>query len=203
MQVNELKIPGAYEFVPPVFPDSRGRFVAPFQQAEFEKHLGFSLNVAQMNHSVSAKGVVRGMHFAEVPAGQSKYVSCLRGALLDVIVDIRVGSPTFGQWVTVLLDAQEYRSVYIAEGLGHGFVALEDDTAINYLCSTPFNPKVEHGFSPFDPELALPWDEFLDGGEPIVSDKDRAAPTLAEAREAGLLPDYQACLNRYAELKGD
>ena len=201
MLVTELSVPGAYEFAPPVFPDSRGLFTAPYQQSAFEKHLGFGLHVAQVNHSVSARGVIRGIHFADVPPGQAKYVTCVRGSLLDVVVDLRVGSPTFGQFATVRLDAAEHRSLYIAEGLGHGFVALEDDTAMTYLCSTPFNPSAEHGVSPFDPDLGLPWESYLDGVQPIVSDKDRAAPTLAEAAERGLLPSYDACLARYAELR--
>ncbi|WP_137814346.1 dTDP-4-dehydrorhamnose 3,5-epimerase family protein [Gandjariella thermophila] len=198
MKVHELSVAGAYEFTPPVFPDHRGLFTAPFQGAAFAEVLGHPLRVAQTNHSVSRRGTVRGVHFADVPPGQAKYVYCPRGALLDVVLDVRVGSPTFGRWEAVRLDAVDYRAVYLAEGLGHAFVALEDDTVMSYLCSTGYHPAAEHGVNPLDPALDLPWPPGL---ELILSDKDRDAPTLAEAREAGLLPDYQACLARYAELR--
>ena len=132
-------------------------FAAPFQGAAFREALGFDLTVAQTNHSVSARGVIRGVHFADVPPGQAKYVYCPRGALLDVVVDVRVGSPTFGRFEAVELDGRSCRAVYLAEGLGHAFVALEDDTVMAYLCSTPYNPGAEHGVSPLDPALGLPW----------------------------------------------
>lgn len=199
MKAVELAVPGAWSFDPDVFPDNRGAFAAPFQGVVFREALGFDLTVAQANQSTSARGVIRGIHYADVPPGQGKYVSCQRGSVLDVIVDIRVGSPTFGEHVVVALDADSRRAVYIAEGLGHGFVALEDDTVVSYLCSTPFNPSVERGLSPFDPALALPWPA---GIEPILSGKDEAAPTLAEAEAAGVLPTWEACSARYAALRG-
>jgi dTDP-4-dehydrorhamnose 3,5-epimerase len=195
MKVRELSIPGAYEFTPPVFPDHRGLFTAPFQGSAFVEALGHPFRLGQTNHSVSRRGTVRGVHFSDVPPGQAKYVYCPRGALLDVVLDVRVGSPTFGQWDAVRLDTVDFRAVYLAEGLGHAFVALEDDTAMSYLCSTGYNPSAEHGINPLDPALELPWPTGL---EPIMSGKDRDAPTLAEARDAGLLPDYQTCLAHYA-----
>jgi dTDP-4-dehydrorhamnose 3,5-epimerase len=197
MKTTELAIAGAWVFEPQVFPDARGRFAAPYQADAFGEALGFPLTVAQVNQSVSARGVIRGLHFADVPPGQAKYVYCPRGALLDVIVDIRVGSPTYGVVEAVELDAASSRAVYLAEGLGHAFVALEDDTSMTYLCSTGYRPGAEHGIDPLDPELGLPWPAGL---EPILSDKDAAAPSLAEARAAGLLPTWEACRARYAEL---
>ncbi|GAA2874196.1 dTDP-4-dehydrorhamnose 3,5-epimerase [Pseudonocardia halophobica] len=192
MKYRELGISGAWVFEPPVFPDRRGVFVAPFQGPVFREALGFDLDVGQTNHSVSRLGVVRGVHFADVPPGQAKYVSCPSGRLLDVIVDVRVGSPTFGRWEAVELDdgsdSGSMRAVYIAEGLGHAFVALEEATVMAYLCSTPYNPSAEHGISPLDPELGLPWPSDL---ELVLSDKDRDAPTLAEAKEQGILPVYR------------
>ena len=182
-----------------MFPDRRGSFAAPFQGAAFREALGFDLTVAQTNHSVSARGVIRGVHFADTPPGQAKYVYCPRGALLDVVVDVRVGSPTFGAVEAVELDAGACRALYLSEGLGHAFVALEDDTVMAYLCSTPYTPGAEHGVSPLDPELGLPWPA---GVPPVLSGKDAAAPTLAAAREQDLLPDMAACEARYAALRG-
>ena len=198
MKAYELPIAGAWVFEPTVFPDARGVFAAPFQGAVFREALGFDLTVAQTNHSVSARGVVRGVHFADTPPGQAKYVYCPRGALLDVVVDVRVGSPTFGAFETVELDGRSCRAVYLSEGLGHAFVALEDDTVMAYLCSTPYNPAAEHGISPLDPALALPWPVGVD---PVLSDKDAAAPTLAQAEERGSLPSFTACQTWYAALR--
>jgi dTDP-4-dehydrorhamnose 3,5-epimerase len=141
---------------------------------------------------------VRGVHFADVPPGQAKYVYCPAGSLLDVVIDLRVGSPTFGTWDAVHLDPVDFRAVYLSEGLGHAFVALEDDTVISYLCSTSYNPAAEHGISPLDPALGLPWPTDV---ELLLSPKDEAAPTLADAASSGLLPSYDDCLARYRELK--
>jgi 5-epimerase len=199
VKATELAIPGAWVFEPPVFPDKRGAFAAPFQSAAFRYALGFDLTLAQVNQSVSACGVILGVHFADVPPGQAKYVYCSAGALLDVVVDLRVGSPTFGLVEAVELDAATSRAVYLAEGLGHAFVALEDGTAMTYLCSSPYNPKAEHGVDPLDPDLALPWPGGL---KPILSAKDAEAPSLAQARAAGLLPSWQRCRARYAALAG-
>lgn len=198
MQVRELAVSGAFEFNPQSFGDRRGMFVAPFQEQAFVKAVGHPLRVAQTNHSVSARGVIRGVHFADTPPGQAKYLYCLRGELLDVIVDVRVGSPTFGQYDAVQLDARSFRAVYLAEGLGHAFVALTDDTAVSYLCSGAYNPAAEHGINPLDPQLRLPWPDDI---EPVLSDKDRAAPTLAQAADDGLLPRYDACLEWYRQLR--
>jgi dTDP-4-dehydrorhamnose 3,5-epimerase len=198
MQVRELAVPDAYEFSPRVFPDNRGLFVAPFQESVFTGALGFPLRVAQTNHSVSKRGVIRGVHYADTPPGQAKYVYCPSGALLDVVVDVRVGSPTFGAVHSVLVDSKDYRAVYLAEGLGHAFVALEDDTVMSYLCSTGYSPTGERGINPMDEALALPWPPDI---EPILSDKDAKAPTLAEAEAAGLLPVYEDCLAHYKTLR--
>ncbi|MGH3796226.1 MAG: dTDP-4-dehydrorhamnose 3,5-epimerase family protein [Pseudonocardiaceae bacterium] len=198
MQVRELAVPGALEFVPTVFPDTRGLFVAPFQESAFVGATGHRLRLAQSNHSVSGRGVIRGVHFSDVPPGQAKYVYCPRGALLDVVIDVRLGSPTFGRCDAVRLDSETYGAVYIAEGIGHAFVALADDTVLAYLCSTGYNPGAERTVNPLDPGLALPWPTGL---QPVLSDKDRAAPTLASAAEAGILPRWQDCQARYSALR--
>jgi len=188
VKARELGIPGAWVFEPEVFPDRRGLFVAPFQGPAFREAVGADFVTRQSNVSVSAAGVVRGVHFADVPPGQAKYVTCLSGRLLDVVVVVRVGSPTFGRWEAVELDPASMRSVYLSAGLGHAFLALEEATTASYLCSEPYNPAGERGISPLDPALALPWP----AGLPLVlSDKDREAPTLARAQAAGLLPRWE------------
>ncbi len=144
-----------------------------------------------MNISVSNKGTVRGIHFADVPPGQAKYVQCFDGRILDIAVDIRVGSPTFGQWEAVELDSETRRGLYLAEGLGHAFCALTTSVTVGYLCSEPYAPTREHGVNPLDTELNLPWP---DGDHSVLSPKDAAAPTLAQARETGLLPSYAECV---------
>lgn len=187
MQTRALSIAGAWVFEPRKFGDDRGEFVAPYQESAFVAAVGAPLRVAQSNHSVSRRGVIRGVHFADVPPGQAKYVYCPRGALLDVVVDIRVGSPTFGAHEAVLLDSESYRAVYLSEGLGHAFCALTDDTVASYLCSTPYAPAIERTVSALDPALALPWPTDL---TPVLSERDAAAPTMAEAANAGLLPHF-------------
>ena len=139
--------------------------------------------------SVSARGVVRGIHFADVPPGQAKYVTCTRGAVLDVIVDIRVGSPTFGRWEAVRLDDVDRRAVYIGEGLGHGFCALDRRRdARPTSAPTAYNPAGEHGVHPLDPELGIAWPVERAAA---VRPRTRAAPDAgARPGQQGLLPDY-------------
>ena len=197
MEIRELAVPGAYEITPKQLGDSRGLFLEWFRTDRMTEVLGHSFALAQVNCSVSARGVLRGIHFAEVPPGQAKYVTCVAGAGLDVVVDLRVGSATFGQHDAVLIDTVDRRAVYVGEGLGHAFLALEDGTAINYLLSAPFAPGREHGVHPLDPALGIAWPTDV---ELVLSDKDRAAPTLAEAEAAGLLPSYDACQAYAAEL---
>ncbi|GIH22369.1 DTDP-4-dehydrorhamnose 3,5-epimerase RmlC [Acrocarpospora phusangensis] len=189
--MEPLSIDGAWCYTPRVHRDSRGDFLESYRAGELESATGRPMDLAQVNFSVSRKGVLRGVHFSDVPPGQAKYVTCVAGSVLDVVVDIRVGSPTFGKWETVLLDDVSRRSVYLSEGLGHGFLALSDQAAVSYLCSTPYAPGREHGVHPLDPALGIDWP--LDG-EAVLSDKDRDAPTLQEALEAGLLPDYATCV---------
>src|SRR6266550_1656676 len=197
MKVRPLAIAGAWEFTPIQHRDDRGVFLECYQAGDVAEAVGHPLSLAQANSSVSARGTVRGVHFADVPPGQAKYVYCPRGAVLDVVVDIRVGSPTFGQSDAVRLDEVDRRAVYLAEGLGHAFVALEDDATVTYLCSTGYAPAREHGVAPLDPALGLPWPADLDL---LLAPKDLAAPTLGSAAEQGLLPSYGGCLAYYAEL---
>jgi dTDP-4-dehydrorhamnose 3,5-epimerase len=198
MKVRELAIGGAWEFTPVQHGDPRGVFLEWYRAEPVAEVAGHPLRLVQTNHSTSRRGVLRGVHFADVPPGQAKYVYCPRGAFLDVIVDIRVGSPTFGQWDAVRLDEVDRRAVYLSEGLGHAALSLSDDSALMYLCSSGYNPGREHGLHPLDPALGLPWPADV---EAVLSDKDAAAPTLAEAAAAGLLPSYEECLAYYESLR--
>lgn len=189
MEFRPLGIEGAVLVTPRQFPDERGVFLESYRGDLLAEHLGHRPDIVQTNVSVSARGTVRGVHFADVPPGQGKYVTVVAGSLLDFVVDLRVGSPTFGRVETVLLDAVDRRAVYLTEGLGHAFCALEDHTTAMYLCTAAYNPAGEHGIHPLDPAvgLDLPTDMSL-----TLSAKDDSAPTLAEARASGLLPTYAA-----------
>jgi dTDP-4-dehydrorhamnose 3,5-epimerase len=194
VKVRQLGIHGAWEITPQQHGDPRGLFLEWYRFDRLAEVVGHPLNLAQANMSVSAAGVVRGIHFADVPPGQAKYVTCVRGAVVDVIADIRVGSPTFGRWEAVRLDDVDRRAVYLAEGLGHGFCAVTDDATLTYLCSTTYNPAAEHTVHPLDPSLGIDWPTDA----PVLSARDDAAPSLEEARAAGQLPSYDTC-REYAE----
>lgn len=195
--MEPLKIDGAWAFTPRIHADGRGSFLEWFTQAEFGADLGHRLDLAQANCSVSRRGVIRGIHFSDVPPGQAKYVTCASGAIMDVVVDIRVGSPGFGRWDAVRLDDQNRRALYLGEGLGHAFAVLSDQATVLYLCSTPYAPGREHAVNPLDPAIGIAWPA---GSEPVLSEKDAAAPSLAGAQAAGLLPDYSQCLMYVASL---
>ncbi|MFK0128522.1 dTDP-4-dehydrorhamnose 3,5-epimerase [Streptomyces nigra] len=197
--MRPLGIDGAWVLEPQLFQDDRGTFHEWYRGGEFREATGHDLTLAQANCSVSRRGVLRGLHYADVPPGQAKYVTCVRGAVLDVVADIRVGSPTFGQWEAVRLDDDGRRAVFLAEGLGHAFMALTDDATVVYLCSTGYDPRREHSVDALDPALGITWP---DGLTPVLSPKDARAPSLAEAQEAGLLPSYEACRARYARMRG-
>jgi dTDP-4-dehydrorhamnose 3,5-epimerase len=191
VKFRELTVPGAWEVTPRQFGDPRGLFLEWFKESAFAEVVGQPLRLAQANCSVSAAGVVRGIHFADVPPSQAKYVTCLAGAVLDVVVDLRLGSPTFAWWDSVLLDDTERRAVYLSEGLGHAFMSLADGSAVAYLCSEEYAPAREHAVHPLDPDVGIEWPARARDGsplEPLLSAKDAAAPSLAEARQAGLLP---------------
>lgn len=191
MEYRELSVRGAWEITPRQFGDERGVFLEWFKEAPFAQSVGHPLHLSQANCSVSAAGVLRGIHFAQVPPSQAKYVTCPKGAVLDVVIDIRVGSPTFGTWDTVLLDDVDRRAIYLSEGLGHAFMSLEDGSTVVYLCSAPYAPGREFGVHPLDPEIGIQWPTTARDGSPVtpqLSPKDAAAPTLAEARDQGLLP---------------
>ena len=199
MQIRQLSIEGAFEVTPVLHSDDRGSFLEWYRFDELAEAVGHPLDLRQMNTSVSRRGAVRGIHFADFPRGQAKYVTVARGSVLDFVVDIRVGSPTYGQWDSVLLDAHDFHAVYVSEGLGHLFVSLEDDTTVSYLVSDVYTPAAEHGVNPFDSDIALGFP--TDIGELLLSDKDRDAPTLAELAAAGALPTIESAREYYESLK--
>lgn len=198
MQIRELKIPDSYEITPKQFGDDRGVFLEWYRFDRLAEVVGHSIDLRQANTSVSKRGVVRGIHFADVPVGQAKYVTATHGAVLDYVVDIRVGSPTFGQWDSVLLDDVDRRAIYLAEGLGHAFVALTDDATVSYLVTDTFKAEREHGIDPLDAEIGLVFPP--EAGEPLLSSKDTAAPSLAEAAASGLLPTWDDMRAYYSTL---
>jgi len=197
VKISPMEIAGAWEIAPVQHGDARGLFLEWYRADLLAEEVGHPLRLAQANVSVSARGVVRGIHYADVPPGQAKYVTCTRGAVLDVVVDIRVGSPTFGRWAAIRLDDVDRRAVYLAEGLGHAVCALTDDATLTYLCSTPYTPARERAVHPLDPTLRIKWPV----DSPVLSERDRAAPTLAEARARGLLPDARTCQEYAGSLR--
>ncbi|ADG76711.1 dTDP-4-dehydrorhamnose 3,5-epimerase [Tsukamurella paurometabola DSM 20162] len=184
MRARGLTVPGAFEFTPQQFGDDRGRFLEWFKASEFEEATGAPMpELQQANCSVSAAGVLRGVHYTLTPPGQAKYVTCVRGAFLDVVVDLRRDSPTFGTWDTVLLDDVDRRAVYLPAGLGHAILSLEDRSTVMYLCSVEYAPDVDRELDAFDPDLAIDWPTEGRDGTPLTyvrSAKDEAAPSLRE-----------------------
>ena len=198
MHIRQLSIPDSYELTPVTREDDRGAFVEWYRFDTLEAAVGHPLNLRQANLSVSKRGVVRGIHYADLPPSQAKYVTVAHGAVLDYVIDIRVGSPTFGQWDSVRLDAQTHRAVYLSEGLAHAFVALTEEATVVYLVSDVYNPSAEHGINPLDPDINLVFPDDL--GELLFSDKDREAPFLADALKAGLLPNWGEAAHYYKSL---
>jgi NDP-hexose 5-epimerase len=194
VKLTELAVADAYRIVPEPLTDVRGSFREAFRQTELEEAMGRRFPVAQINYSVSHRGVLRGIHGARVPPGLGKVVTCVRGAVLDVVVDLRVGSPTFGEHALTLQDANDGIAVVIPEGLGHAFLALAEGTTMCYLCSDEYDPSIVIDVNPLDPELKLPWGL---SGTPVMSEKDAGAPTLAQAAELGILPSYRDCQALY------
>lgn len=191
MQIRELAIQGAWEFTPRQFGDDRGVFLEWFKESEFTAATGIPLTLKQANCSVSAAGVLRGIHYTDTPPGQAKYVTCVKGAFLDVIVDLRVDSPTFGTWDSVLIDDVDRRAVYLSEGLGHAILSLEDGSTVMYLCSIEYTPEYDYDVDPFDLELGIEWPTVGRDGTALeysLSEKDAAAPSLAKALADGRLP---------------
>jgi epimerase EvaD len=191
MVAREMKVTGAFAFTPETYPDERGFFVSTMQKSALLDTLGLpAFSAAQLSYNRSKRGVVRGIHYTLTPPGCAKYVHCPHGRVLDISVDIRVGSPTFGCHDAVVLDAESGRGVFIPVGVGHATVALEDGSIVSYLLSTEYEASREPALLVTDPALALPIPTDLDL---IMSPRDCAGLTLAQAERAGLLPDYETC----------
>lgn len=201
MDIRELSVPGIFEISPRQFTDDRGVFLEAYQQSALQEAAGRPFTVAQANTSVSRAGVLRGVHFADIPPSQAKYVTAVRGRVLDFVVDIRVGSPSFGTWDVVVLDDVDRRAIFLAEGLGHAFLALTDDAVVHYLVSAPFAPGHEHGIDPLDLAIGLPVGDHVT--HPVLSQKDRDAPSLAQAAADGILPTWDAYLAFVTALNED
>ena len=192
MESQPIEIAGAWRLTPKQYGDDRGAFLEWFRIDLLEEAIGRVFNARQANHSISKRGTLRGIHFADVPPGQAKLVYCPRGAVLDVVVDVRAGSPTFGAWQAMRLDDVDRCGAFISEGLGHAFVALTDDASVIYLTSTTYNPGAEREVNPLDPAIGIDW--TIGNDELLLSPKDAAAPSLAEAEQRGLLPSYDECM---------
>jgi dTDP-4-dehydrorhamnose 3,5-epimerase len=184
MPFDPMGIQGPFVFTPVRHKDSRGHFQESFKLSTLKNELGLGFTVKQVNQSTSAKGVVRGIHFADNPPGQAKYVSCPKGAIWDVVVDIRVGSPTFGKWEGVEISADNGKAVLIPEGFGHAFLSLEADSVVSYLCSEEYSPGHEHQINPFDTDISIDFYRIAVAHKiPSfeISEQDKYAPTLQEA----------------------
>jgi len=190
MEIRPLDIEGAWEVTPQLFRDSRGVFAEGFRVDHLAKHIGHEMQVRQTNISVSTAGALRGIHYSDVPPSQAKYVTATSGVFVDYVVDLRVGSPTFGRSDSLVLDSVDRRAVYLSEGLGHVLACVEDGTAV-YLCSEVYAPSRERTVSPLDGDVALTLPE---GFRPVVSERDAAAPSFADAQSRGLLPAYADCV---------
>jgi dTDP-4-dehydrorhamnose 3,5-epimerase len=184
VKVRGLSIAGAYLVESPVWGDDRGYFREWFKESDLDE-AGVAFPIQQANLSMSRRGVIRGLHYSLAREGQAKLVTCAFGEVVDVIVDVRVGSPTFGTVEMIHLAANEEQSVLVPVGAAHGFCVTTDVAAVTYLLSSPFNSELELEINPFDEALAVAWPLT---GEPIVSAKDAQAPTLADRLRDDQLP---------------
>jgi dTDP-4-dehydrorhamnose 3,5-epimerase len=189
MKATPLSIDGSWKIEFQKFNDNRGFFYESFKEEDFNNLIGRNLNIKQTNTSSSSKGSMRGIHYALVPPSQAKLVQCQRGSIKDYVIDIRVGSPTFGQFEIIELSENSASAVFIEEGLAHAFVALENQTVVTYFVTEKYNPEREKGINPFDKTLNVKWPDI----ELILSEKDKQAISLEEAKNQGLLPTFDEC----------
>jgi dTDP-4-dehydrorhamnose 3,5-epimerase len=185
MKLTPLGIDGAWLAEAPVWSDDRGFFREWFKSEDVKAATGRDFGIEQANISLSSAGTLRGIHYSLAPRGQAKWITCVSGSIQDVIVDIRPDSKTFGLWIDVELKGDSGRAVLISEGMGHGFLALEDNTAVAYLVTTPFSPTEEFEINPLDGEIGIKWRMGLSSLK--MSEKDTNAPALTEQLDGGKL----------------
>ena len=188
MRVSPLSISDSYTVSHDRFGDPRGWFQEWFKASQIQPHLSFDFVPAQSNISYSDCGVLRGIHYSLAPVGQAKMVTVMAGEIDDYVVDIRVGSPTFGQHERIRLNTQTGASVIIGPGLGHAFHVLSDTAVVCYMLSSEYNPELEHGVNPSCPDLAIPWNTDVPFS---VSERDQQMPFTTQQRENGLLPFFE------------
>lgn len=184
MEIEKLGIEGVWLWRSPIHSDERGYFREWFRSSDIESSMGRKLQIAQSNISMSNRGVLRGIHYSLAPQGQAKWITCIAGSIWDVAVDLRATSPTFGKWIGVTLTAGSGNALFISEGLGHGFISLEDNSVVSYLLTSPYSPSEEFEINPLDPELRIEWPL----AERLMSQKDENAPTLRLRLAEGNLP---------------
>lgn len=191
MGFESTNIRNCWTFTPRRFLDERGYFQETFKLSAIKEELGFDFQVKQINQSKSGAGVVRGIHWADVPPGQAKYVSVARGEVIDFVVDLRTESPTFGKWQAFNLSESNGAVVLIGNGLGHSFLSVKDETVVTYFCSEEYNPAAERTLNPLDDTIGIPFAEYaLAVGIKRLSfsPKDAEGPNLDHLLEAGILP---------------
>lgn len=189
MKVEKLGIEGVWLATLSLKEDKRGSFSEWFKTSDIARDTGLLFDVKQANVSVSKKGVLRGIHYSLAKNGQAKWVTCLNGHVLDVVVDLRPNSPTFKKSIQLDLQAQDGRALLIGNGLGHGFLALEDDSIVSYLIDSEYSPNDEFEINPLDLDLNINWHLELVGGSGLIqSSKDADAPTLAQQFARKKLP---------------
>ena len=181
MRVLKTDIEGVVIVEPKVFGDERGYFMESFSERDFEAHTGLNVRFVQDNESCSKRGVLRGLHFQREPYAQAKLVRVVRGRVLDVAVDIRPESPTFGKYVMTELSGDNHRQMFIPKGFAHGYVVLEDDTVFQYKCDEYYHPEAEGGIAWNDPQIGIEWP--IAEGAVILSEKDQNRPLLSEICE--------------------
>lgn len=177
MEVIHTKIDGVYIIEPRIFEDSRGYFFESFSQREFDEKIG-PITFVQDNESKSAYGVMRGLHFQRPPFTQTKLVRCVKGSVLDVAVDIRKGSPTYGQHVAIELSEDNHRQFFISKGFAHGFAVLSETAVFQYKCDEFYHPEADDGISLLDDSLGIDW--RIPTEKAILSDKDTKHPMLKD-----------------------
>lgn len=204
MDIRPMNIAGAFQIVPRQHADARGRFFSEYRPEPFQEAIGYPLSIVEARSTVSHAGVIRGLHYSQTPPAQGKLVSCTRGAIFDVVVDIRLGSPTFGRWDSLILDDENCAAVYLSPGLAHGFLSLEDNSTVSFLVSGHRDADKARAISPLDEALAIQWPTTARNGAALeftLAENDADAPTLSQANDADELPQWDECLELYHRLR--